>query len=195
MERRRGCRLADRGAVRVDEGCLALRSRPAEGGFKPPTGALDEDCRAERCGKSRDRIPAGESRRDERWPQSGRCRLKRRKCIRRHQNQGVSRILGSVWGTSAYRPDGVRRIGSMNPASGSRTEHVNARKRRRRGNLGREGGSQAAESVRDRVPSRARGRTLPSSCEARLIAVGVEPRGGVVQVTWMRSTEREETHA
>jgi len=28
----------------------------------------------------------------------------------------------------------------------------------------------------------ARGRTLPSSCEARLIAVGVEPRGGVVQV-------------
>ena len=29
----------------------------------------------------------------------------------------------------------------------------------------------------------ARRRTLPSSCEARLIAVGVEPRGGVVQVS------------
>ena len=41
----------------------------------------------------------------------------------------------------------------------------------------------------------ARGRTLLSSCEARLIAVGVEPRGGAVQVKWMRSTGREEAHA
>ena len=30
---------------------LALRSRPAGGGFKPPTAALAEDCRGERCGK------------------------------------------------------------------------------------------------------------------------------------------------
>jgi hypothetical protein len=118
--------LADCGAVRVDEGCMALRSRPAEGGFKPPATALAEDRCGERRRKSRDLIPAGVSRRDERWPQCGLCRLKRRKCVRRHQNQGLGCVLGSVWGISAYCPDGVRRTGSMNPASGSRAEHVNA---------------------------------------------------------------------
>jgi hypothetical protein len=118
--------LADCGAARVDEGCVALRSRPAEGGFKPPTTALAEDRCGERRGKSRDVIPAGVSRRDERWLQSGLCRPKRRKCVRRHQNQGLGCVLGSVWGISAYCPDGVRRAGSMNLASGSRAEHVNA---------------------------------------------------------------------
>ena len=118
--------LADCGAVRVDEGCMALRSRPAEGGFKPPATALAEDRCGERRRRSRDLIPAGVSRRDERWPQCGLCRPKRRKCIRRHQNQGFCGVLGSVWGISAYCPDGVRRRGSMNPVSGSRTEHVNA---------------------------------------------------------------------
>jgi hypothetical protein len=34
-----------------DEGFVALRSRPAGGGFKPPHAALAEDCRGERCGK------------------------------------------------------------------------------------------------------------------------------------------------
>ena len=118
--------LADCGAVRADEGCMALRSRPAEGGFKPPATALAEDRCGERRRKSRDLIPAGVSRRDERWPRRGLCRPKRRKCVRRHQNQGFCGVLGSVWGISAYCPDGVRRTGSMNPVSGSRTEHVNA---------------------------------------------------------------------
>ena len=118
--------LADRGATRVDEGCVALRSRPAEGGFKPPATALAEDRCGERGRKSRDLNPAGVSRRDERWPQCGPCRPKRRKCVRWHQNQGFGCVLGSVWGISAYCPDGVRRTGSMNPVSGSRTEHVNA---------------------------------------------------------------------
>lgn len=118
--------LADRGAVRVDEGCLALRSRPAEGGSKPPTTALVSDRCGERRGKSRDMIPAGVSRRDERWPKHGLCRPKRRNAIRRHQNQGLRLVLGPVWGKSAYCPGGVRRTGSVNPASGSRTEHVNA---------------------------------------------------------------------
>jgi hypothetical protein len=54
------------------------------------------------------------------------CRPKRRKVLRRHRNQGLQDVLGPVWGTSAYCPDGVRRTGSMTPASGSRTEHVNA---------------------------------------------------------------------
>jgi hypothetical protein len=118
--------LAGCGAVRVDEGCMALRSRPAEGGSKPPTTALAEDRCGERRGKSRDLILAGVSRRDERWSQSGLCRPKRRNCVRRHQNQGLGCVLGSVWGISAYCPDGVRRTGSMNPVSGSRAEHVNA---------------------------------------------------------------------
>ena len=118
--------LADCGAVRADEGCMALRSRPAEGGFKPPATALAEDRCGERRRKSRDLIPAGVSRGDERWPRRGLCRPKRRKCVRRHQNQGFCGVLGSVWGISAYCPDGVRRTGSMNPVSGSRTEHVNA---------------------------------------------------------------------
>jgi hypothetical protein len=34
-----------------DEGLLALRSRPAGGGFKPPSAALAEDCCGERDGK------------------------------------------------------------------------------------------------------------------------------------------------
>jgi hypothetical protein len=34
-----------------DEGFVALRSRPAGGGFKPPHAAVAEDCRGERCGK------------------------------------------------------------------------------------------------------------------------------------------------
>ena len=114
------------GAVRVDEGCMALRSRPAEGGFKPPTTALAEDRCGERRGKRRDWIPSGVSRRDERWPKVGLCRSKRRNLVRRHRNQGLHDVLGSVWGISAYCPDGVRRIGSMNPASGSRMVHVNA---------------------------------------------------------------------
>ena len=36
-----------------DEGLLALRIRPAEGGSKPPAAALAEDCRGERCRKRR----------------------------------------------------------------------------------------------------------------------------------------------
>ena len=54
-EHRRKVRDVGRRAFRVwccvsDEG-LALRSRPAGGGFKPPHAALAEDRRGERCGK------------------------------------------------------------------------------------------------------------------------------------------------
>ncbi len=35
----------------MKDGGLALRSRPARGGFKPPHAALAEDCRGERWGK------------------------------------------------------------------------------------------------------------------------------------------------
>ena len=45
-----------------DEG-LALRSRPAVGGFKPPHAALAEDRRGERCGKGA-RDASGRDRKD-----------------------------------------------------------------------------------------------------------------------------------
>ena len=49
-----------------DGGCLALRSRLAEEGFKPPRGALAEDRRLERRGKRRGRTTSGMDREDER---------------------------------------------------------------------------------------------------------------------------------
>lgn len=60
-------RRTDCGAVRRDGGCLALRSRPAGDGFKPPTSALAEDRCGERRGKRRDEIASGGDREDERW--------------------------------------------------------------------------------------------------------------------------------
>src|SRR6185437_14487130 len=59
--RPRGLRCCTR-----DGGCLALRSRLAEEGFKPPRGALAEDRRLERRGKRRGRTTSGMDREDER---------------------------------------------------------------------------------------------------------------------------------
>ena len=53
------------GAVRRDGGCLALRSRPAGDGFKPPASALAEDRCGERRGERRDVIASGVDREDE----------------------------------------------------------------------------------------------------------------------------------
>jgi len=44
-------RVVNRGAAREMRDLLALRSRPAGGGFKPPSAALAEDCCGERDGK------------------------------------------------------------------------------------------------------------------------------------------------
>src|SRR5206468_1782050 len=49
-----------------DGGCLALRSRLAGEGFKPPRGALAEDRRLERRGKRRGKTASGVDREDER---------------------------------------------------------------------------------------------------------------------------------
>jgi hypothetical protein len=47
---RRSCgrRLRGLWCCAEDGGLMALRSRPAGGGFKPPHAALAEDCRGER---------------------------------------------------------------------------------------------------------------------------------------------------
>jgi hypothetical protein len=102
------------GAVRGDGGGLVLRCRPAGGGTKPPRGALVEDCRAERGGKGAAKIASGVGREDERW---ARCPLPLtcRKLRRRLQNRGSEPVSGRAWGIPAYRPGGVRHIGSMIP--------------------------------------------------------------------------------
>ena len=96
MNAGRGCDggPGDCGSLRGDGGCMALRRRPAGGVAKPPAGALAEDRGAERCGKSRDGIPAGVDRGDGRWPRAGLCRQKRRKVFSWHQNQGLHDALG-----------------------------------------------------------------------------------------------------
>jgi hypothetical protein len=68
-----------------DEGFVALRSRPAGGGFKPPHAALAEDCRGERCGKGGERaVRQGPGRR---------TRVNHRRSVervKRHQNRGLN---------------------------------------------------------------------------------------------------------
>ena len=58
---------------------VALRGRPAGGGFKSPRGALAKDCRAERRGKGAAVIASDVDREDERWVQVCPLPLKRRK--------------------------------------------------------------------------------------------------------------------
>jgi hypothetical protein len=72
---------------------LDLRSRLAEGDFKPPRGALAEDRRLERRGKRRDLIASGAGREDERWAQSP-LPSEASKLVRWHQNQGARQVLG-----------------------------------------------------------------------------------------------------
>ena len=45
---------------RVEDEGLALRSRPAGGGSKPPHAALAEDRRGERCGKGIQEVSGGD---------------------------------------------------------------------------------------------------------------------------------------
>jgi hypothetical protein len=185
--------LADCGAVRVDGGCLALRSRLAGGGSKPPRGALAEDRRPERRGKRRDWIASGVDRKDERWAQAL-CRLRCRKQFRWHQNRGPSLAPGSAWGLPAYCPGGVRHRGSM---SSVRAVVRNMRRRfsilppwaatgRTPSGRIREGQSTDAGSA---------GGLSRSSCEAPAYRSGGGAKGRGCPGEWMRSTEREEPHA
>ena len=75
-----------------DEGFVALRSRPAEGGFKPPHAALAEDRRGERCGKGAREASGGDLRR--------RPLLKCRNVVRWRQNPGESAVSGDEPGGS-----------------------------------------------------------------------------------------------
>ena len=76
--------MAEHGAVQKMK-VLALRSHPAEGGFKPPPAALAEDRRGERGGKgARVRVSGGD-REDERKRIAAEVSLG---ILRWHQNQG-----------------------------------------------------------------------------------------------------------
>src|SRR4029450_4991919 len=88
-----------------DEG-LALRSRPAGGGFKPPHAALAEDRRGERCGKG--------ARRGVRWGPGRRSLLRCRKRRDDIETGAVFRAPGGAWRVAADWPGGVRHEG---PAS------------------------------------------------------------------------------
>jgi len=152
--------------------------------------------RGERRGKSRDLIPAGVSRRDERWPQSGLCRPKRRNCVRWHQNQGLGCVLGSVWEISAYCPDGVRRTGSMNPVSGSRTEHVNACRETAAGRPVARGSIPSGRIRKGQSTVARHAGGLSRVAEKPGSSRSVRSQGeGLSKVKWMRSTERKEAHA
>jgi len=108
---------------------LALRSRPAGGGFKPPRAALAEDRRGER---SRKRHPM-------------RCQVGIRKTSaseslltcrnkdRWHQNRGVGSCApGWAWRVPVDWPGGVRHGGDVSLICCSRTEREKARHRHER---------------------------------------------------------------
>jgi hypothetical protein len=125
-----------------DEG-LALRSRPAGGGFKPPHAALAEDRRGERCGKG--------ARRGVRWGPGRRSLLRCRKRRDDIETGAVFRAPGGAWRVPADWPGGVRHEGDASLVCGFCVERGKAcpdMAIRPRGG-GREGASQAADTVRD----------------------------------------------
>src|SRR6266496_635677 len=92
-----------------DEG-LALRSRPAGGGFKPPHAALAEDRRGERCGKG--------ARRGVRWGPGRRSLLRCRKRRDDIETGAVFRAPGGAWRVPADWPGGVRHEGDASLVCG-----------------------------------------------------------------------------
>ncbi len=71
---------------------MALRSRPAVGGSKPPHAALADDRRGERWGKGAGRCQVGT-----RKTNASESLLTCRNRYRRHRNRGVKRIPGQAW--------------------------------------------------------------------------------------------------
>src|SRR5919198_593501 len=89
------------------DGGLALRSRPAGGGFKPPRAASVKSRGGERRGKVAPVSAAGVSQEGERKQTTDDVS----KEIGWHQNRGVFAALGRVWRGPADRPDGGRHGG------------------------------------------------------------------------------------
>ena len=94
------------------DGGLALRSRPAGGGFKPPRAASVKSRGGERRGKVAPVSAAGVSQEGERKQTTDDVS----KEIRWHQNRGVFAALGRVWRVPADWPDGARHGGGASLA-------------------------------------------------------------------------------
>src|SRR3954447_7735323 len=98
---------------------VALRSRPAGGGFKPPRAALAEDCCGER---SRKRHPV-RCQVGVRETSASESLLTCRNKDRRHQNRGIAVCSGmSLAGVPVDWPGGVRHGGDVNLTCCARTE-------------------------------------------------------------------------
>ncbi|MBB4930593.1 hypothetical protein F4561_001413 [Lipingzhangella halophila] len=113
-----------------DEGWLALRRRPAGGGVKPPTAALADDCRGERCGKRRPVEASGGDQEDARKPLEEDPGVAVDVSLLRsrwHRNRGRGCALGGVWRGPADWPDGVRHGGGVSLVCGFRMEREKAR--------------------------------------------------------------------
>src|SRR5215831_16197183 len=90
-----------------ERGRRALRVRQSGADLKPPQAAAVKSRGGERCGNAGTRFRQARSRE----ASASEPPQKRRKRIRRCQNQGVTRPLGSAWGMSWDCPGGIRRVG------------------------------------------------------------------------------------
>src|SRR5919197_6011421 len=104
------------------DGGLALRSRPAGGGFKPPRAASVKSRGGERRGKVAPVSAAGVSQEGERKQITDDVS----KEIRWHQNRGVFAALGRVWRVPADWPDGARHGGDASLVCGFHAERGKA---------------------------------------------------------------------
>jgi hypothetical protein len=157
---------------------LALRSRPAGGGFKPPPAALAEDRRGERGGKGAPRghqagigkTNVSDSLMKCRYLSLGGIKIGAYPDGPKKSLAGARRLAG-----------GVRHVGDVSPICCSRTERGKACPDTVAPGVGwREGVSQADETVRDRVPSRGRAGGLACSSDEASVT-GVERRGQVIR--------------
>jgi len=98
------------------DGGVALQSRPAEEGSKPPRGALAEDRGLERRGKGTTGLcQVWTGKMSDGSGSMGPLSLTCRNPLSWHRNRGCSSAPGLVWEISAYCPGGARHIGSMSP--------------------------------------------------------------------------------
>ena len=156
-----------------DEGFVALRSRPAEGGFKPPHAALAEDRRGERCGKGVLEASGGD--------QGDDCRSK---C--RELKDGIRTGLGSrtrdgVWRVPMYWPGGVRHRGGVNLICGSRRERWKADAEMSPVRWAGAIGSPPSGRNREGLSTVAASAGGPSRSSGDASVMGAEPRGRLVR--------------
>ena len=106
---------------------MALRSRPAVGGFKPPHAALAEDRRGERCGKGA-RDASGGDREDGAQSWFSGIAVDVSLLNKVTSKPGCSRSArDESGGCPLFWPGGVRHVGDVSPVCGSCMERGKAR--------------------------------------------------------------------